>query len=67
MKLIFDIYMPDYPVAGLLGFTERITIEVESGDPGGDNGEFAGFMRTAVEDWYDGAQVILVDVAGLDS
>lgn len=57
MKLIFDIDMPDEHAAGIRGFTDTITVNVESGNPGGDPGEFEGFMLQALEDWYDGGHV----------
>lgn len=56
----YDIDMPWDESAGLRGFTDRITITVESGDPGGEEGEFAEFMRESLAEWYDGAGVEII-------
>jgi hypothetical protein len=48
---------PGEPAAGTVGFTDTVTIAVESGDPGGGVGEFVRFMRKALDEWYDGAEV----------
>ena len=45
--------------AGIVGFTDEITIEIDSGDPGGDKGEFEEHMLNALRGWYDGAKVSL--------
>lgn len=34
-------------------FGDIITINVESGDPGGDPLEFIEYMRKSLEDWYN--------------
>lgn len=59
MKLIYEIYHPGEHAAGIVGFSDTIEITVESGDPGGEPGEFAEFMRYSLHEWYDGAGVIL--------
>jgi hypothetical protein len=43
--------------AGILPFSDTITIQVASGDLGGDDGEFEEFMRGTLKEWYDGAAV----------
>ena len=58
----FDVYHPGERAAGIIGFSDTITITVESGDPGGDDsGEhsFQEFMLTFLREWYDGATVEL--------
>lgn len=37
--------------------TERVTVKVESGDPGGKPGEFQQHVARALANWYDGAEV----------
>ena len=48
----FDVYFP-----GDNSASETITITVESGDPGGDPGEFETFMCVVLSEWFDGAGV----------
>lgn len=43
--------------AGLLPFSDEITVEIASGEPGGEPGEFADFLCEALAEWYDGASV----------
>jgi len=57
MKIVFDIYMPGDFSAGIAGFSDMVSIEVDSGDPGGDAGEFKEHMKQALVEWYDGAKV----------
>ncbi|WP_035242434.1 hypothetical protein [Desulfobacter vibrioformis] len=58
MKLKFEINNPCEPNAGISPFSEILTVEVESGDPGGYPGEFCDAMKQFLTDWYDGADVI---------
>ena len=57
MTIKYHIHQPAEYSAGILGFTDDIEIKIESGDPGGEDGEFAQFMLDALKDWYDGASV----------
>ena len=57
MKLVFDVDFCGEPAAGLYSYHETVTILVESGDPGGEEGEFAQFMRDTLAEWFDGAGV----------
>ena len=57
MKLTFDIYHHGEPAAGLHSYTDTVTMEVESGNPGGDEGEFERYMRECLSEWFDGARV----------
>lgn len=60
MKLLFYVNHPGEIGAGIYGFTDMIKIEIESGDPGGEEGEFAEFMREYLSEWFDGAKVVNV-------
>ena len=60
MKINYLVEMPDDFSAGLRGFTDTLEITVESGDPGGDPGEFAEFMRQSLAEWFDGAGVTIL-------
>lgn len=62
MRLKFEIDHAGEIGAGIHGFTDIVTIDVESGDPGGEPGEFMVFMQSALAEWYDGANVDAVDV-----
>jgi hypothetical protein len=57
MKLTFDVEGPSELAAGINGFTDKVTVVVESGDPGGEPGEFQDFIRQALIEWYDTAGV----------
>jgi hypothetical protein len=57
MKLTFDVEGFSELAAGINGFTDKVTIVVESGDPGGEPGEFQEFMVLALNEWYDTAGV----------
>lgn len=57
MKITYFIDSPPDLAAGLHGFTDEITIEVKSGDAGGDGSDFIEHMKDALLDWYDGARV----------
>jgi hypothetical protein len=56
-EIRFSITDPGESGAGLRGFTDSVTIIVESGDPGGDDGEFEQFIKDALREWYQGATV----------
>lgn len=58
-KLVFNIHMPSELSAGLRGFTDTVTIFVESGDPGGVPGEFEEHCKEMLQEWYDGAGIEL--------
>ena len=55
----FDVACAGEPAAGLSAYTERVIVDVESGDPGGDveGRDFGEYMRDALAGWYDGAGV----------
>ncbi len=62
-KLTFIIDHPGEIDAGVWGYTDTVSVEVESGDAGGDAGEFEEHMRESLAEWFDGAKVRLNDGA----
>lgn len=56
----FEIGHPGEDGAGLFAYSEKVKVSVESGDPGGEQGEFADFMKSCLADWFDGAGVGIV-------
>ena len=64
MKIIFDIVHPGEIAAGIRGFTDLVSVDVDSGNPGGEAGEFEERIRQALIEWYDGARVMLVKTEG---
>ena len=62
MRLKFDIENAGEIGAGLCSYTETVVIDVESGDPGGENGEFMEYMRGALADWFAGSRVEATNV-----
>ncbi|MFW6359336.1 MAG: hypothetical protein ACOC0N_09025 [Chroococcales cyanobacterium] len=54
----FSIDHKGEPGAGILSYSDSVQITLESGDPGGEEGEFEAHMRDALESWFDGADVI---------
>lgn len=61
MKLTFEVRHPGEPAAGFTGYTETVKVSVESGDPGGRDGEFAEHMQQALAEWFCGAEVRLAN------
>lgn len=57
MKIVFDVVNPGDLNAGLISYTDTVTVEIESGDPGGNDGDFAEYMRDILAEWFDGAKV----------
>jgi hypothetical protein len=56
----FDVEHPGELAAGINSYSDIIKVTVESGNPGGEENEFAQFMLDALKEWYDGARVGLV-------
>ena len=56
----YYIVMPSEYAAGIRGFDDTVTIMVDSGDPGGDTGEFEQFMMDCLKEWYDGGNVSII-------
>jgi len=57
MKIQYDIHVPSELSAGLHGFDDTVIVHIHSGDPGGEKGEFAEYMRECLAEWYDGGHV----------
>lgn len=62
MRLKFNIEHKGEIGAGIRSYTDTVIIDVESGDPGGDNEEFMNFMQSALAEWFDGAVVGAEDI-----
>ncbi len=58
-KLSFSVKHPGEIDAGISGYTDTVTVDIESGDAGGDKGEFEEYMRDCLAEWFDGAAVRL--------
>lgn len=58
LTLKFHVDSPQDLSAGFWGFTDDITVTIDSGTPGGDDGEFAKQLQQFLVEWYDGASVI---------
>jgi hypothetical protein len=53
----FGVYYPGERAAGIHSFSDGVEVSLRSGDPGGEPGEFAEHIRSALEEWFDGATV----------
>lgn len=51
--IVFDVCVPGDYAAGIRGFSDTVTITVDSGDPGGEPGEFEAHIRQALVEWYE--------------
>lgn len=58
-RITFEIETHDEPAAGITGTYDQIQTEVESGDPGGEPGEFEDFMKESLSVWYGGKVTLL--------
>lgn len=58
MKFTFQIEHHGERAAGIHPYTDTLTIELASGEPGGESGEFQEHIRKALLEWYDGAIVM---------
>jgi len=56
-RITFEIETMDEPAAGIIGAYDQVSLEIESGDPGGEEGEFEEYMRRSLLDWYDGGKI----------
>ena len=57
LTLTFDVEHPGELQAGLRAYSDRVTVTVDSGDPGGDPGEFETFIQESLSQWFDGAAI----------
>lgn len=51
--IVYEVDYPSENEAGLLGFTDKITVHIESGSMGGEEGEFERLLLEFLEEWYD--------------
>lgn len=56
----FEIVHPGEEDAGVFAYSEKVKVSVESGDPGGEDGEFQEHMRDAIAAWFDRAGVGII-------
>jgi hypothetical protein len=56
IQINYNIEHPGETAAGLRPYYNEIKIKMEC-DPGGEDGEFAEYMRECLNDWFDGAKV----------
>lgn len=56
-KIVFEIDNKGEQAAGILPSWDKITIEVSSGYPGGEPGEFEQYIKESLADWFDGARI----------
>lgn len=61
-KVVYSVCVPDEYPAGIYGFTDKISVIVHSGDPGGDPGDFENFFLSALKEWYDMGRVSIEHV-----
>lgn len=57
LKLTFDVTHTGEPGAGLTAYSDTVVVALESGEPGGEPGEFEKYMRDCIAEWFDGAKV----------
>jgi len=57
LKLTFDVDDAGEPGAGLPAYTDTVVVTLDSGQPGGEPGEFERYMRDCLAEWFDGARV----------
>lgn len=60
LRLVYSIEIPEEHAAGLNGANDTVTVILASGDPGGDSGDFADFIRVSLVHWMDGGRVRLI-------
>lgn len=53
----FEVDHPGERAAGIWSFEDTVKVTVESGDPGGEPGEFEKDVRAFLLEWFDGAGV----------
>ena len=61
IKIIkYYVFVPSEYAAGIIGFEDTIKVEIKSGDPGGEPGEFENYLRDCLNEWYDGGNVSIL-------
>lgn len=58
--LKFSIISSGEKAAGIIPYEDEVTIKVESGSVG-DPEEFEDYMLQNLQDWYDGAKIVVVE------
>lgn len=53
----YIVIQPGDMSAGIYSKSDNVSVIVESGDPGGMEGEFQEWMQNAISEWFDGAHV----------
>jgi len=60
-EFVFEVNFPKEMTAGFYpyNYNDQVTVSFESGNVGGDDEgmEFVEFMRMAIKEWFDGADV----------
>lgn len=64
LELVFKVNIPPDYSSGLNGVYDTIKVVVDSGDPGGEPGEFTEFMLGCLKDWYDTPNVMVLQPEG---
>lgn len=60
-KYVYQVNHPGEPEAGKTGFTDTVTMLLESGEPGGDPSDFGEHIKLSLSEWYDGAKVTKIE------
>jgi len=60
LVLRYQVQFEGELAAGLWPYSDEVVVIVDSGNPGGEPGEFAEWIRQAIAQWYDGAAVTLL-------
>ena len=60
-KYIYKIDHPGERGAGISAFPDTVIVLLESGNPGGEPGDFVEHIRLALKTWYEGAKIIKID------
>ena len=47
---------------GLTPFSDIVRVTIDSGDPGGEIGEFESYMEGVLREWFDGTSVKLLRI-----
>lgn len=56
---VFGVNHPGELSAGITGYSDTVIVTVDSGNPGGEDGEFEELIRSTLAEWFDGAKVVM--------
>ena len=59
LTLTFEVEHPGELASGMRGYSEKVTVIVDSGDPGGEPGEFRKLIQQSLSEWFKGANITL--------